>query len=247
MTDLKKTYIGHIIRLSPQQNFGFIESEKFEEFFFYIDNKENKTKDLEGLKKTKHKFCLGDEVQFRLRKSSLKDQSDFEAYDLIFIKNRRIELLLEEANNNKILKGYLKLIGDDNFYVKHIPTYIFIKLKISKSETCLQENYFQKINSLVEFELTQSENTDKLLAVFKDRKFREVDEKILNIIESGEIIVATIIGRNLKGYFVTILDDTIKSFVYLKKDMMVLTNFNNGEKINVIIKKTTTFYKLEMI
>ena len=164
-----------------------------------------------------------------------------------FIKNRRIELLLEEAKNNKILKGYLKLIGDDNFYVKHIPSYIFIKLKISKSETDIQDNYYNKTNSLVEFELTQFEKTDKLSAVLINRKFKEIDKPILNIIESKEVITATITGRNLKGYYVTILDNTIKSFIYLKKDTMDLTDFKKGEKIKVIIKETTNSYKLEVV
>ena len=246
MTNSQRTFIGHVIRLNPQQNFGFIESENFEEFYFYIDTKKNKSNDEHELQKKQHKFCLGDEVQFKLRKS-LINQSELEAYDLKFIKNRRIELLLEEAKNNKILKGYLKLIGDDNFYVKHIPSYIFIKLKISKSETDIQDNYYNKTNSLVEFELTQFEKTDKLSAVLINRKFKEIDKPILNIIESKEVITATITGRNLKGYYVTILDNTIKSFIYLKKDTMDLTDFKKGEKIKVIIKETTNSYKLEVV
>lgn len=246
MEDLEKTYIGHIVRLKKQQNFGFIESENFEEFFFYIDKKEyNVNKNNGGIKNTK-KFCLGDEVKFKLRKSLIYE-FELEAYDIIFVKNRRIELLIEEAKQNKILNGFLKLIDDDNFYVKHIPTYIFIKLKISKSETDIQDNYYNKINSLVEFELTHIEKIDKLSAVLTNRKFKDVDKTILNIIESKEVITATITGRNLKGYYVTFLDNTTKSFIYLKKDTMDLTNFKKGEKINVIIKETTNSYKLEMV
>jgi hypothetical protein len=81
----------------------------------------------EGLIKKVHKFCSGDEVEFKL-KPSFKDSSKFEAYDIKFIRNERRELCMSIDAFIPTPKSLTKE-GIDNFYQYKKGDVVLVRLK----------------------------------------------------------------------------------------------------------------------
>lgn len=233
--DTLQTFTGHITRFDNQRNFGFIETENNEQYFFFFDKAEVIAQKRAGIIEKVHKYCSGDEVQFKLQPCA-KDKTKLQAYDLKFIRNQRRELLIEEAKTNDILLGYLKLIDNEKFFVKHISTYVFIELKISNWETNLQANYYNRIDTLVEFQLTQLEKIDRLSATLVQRDFKKQFNQISNLRTSQELTPALVTGRNKNGFFVTILNNTTNAFITCDEEKLNFYNFQKGDTVNVIVK-----------
>jgi cold shock CspA family protein len=88
MTESNKINTGYISRFDIQRQFGFIETENENSYFFFFDKTELIQLKRKGLIDKIHKFCSGDEVEFELGPSK-KDANKIEAYNLKFIKNER--------------------------------------------------------------------------------------------------------------------------------------------------------------
>lgn len=231
MTDNSNTYIGHVTRFDNERHFGFIETENEKSYFFFFDKTEQIQLKKQGLVNKIHKFHSGDEVEFKIRPSQ-KDAIKFEAFDLKFIKNERRENLVTEAIQTDTLLGYLKLIDNEKFFVKHKSTYVFIPLDISEWETDLDEIYYNRIDKLVNFRLTQTQKLDKLKAVLTDAKFSKEFYEIKSSIDNETTIQATITGKNSQGLFATIFDGLIEGFIPISKnpDNIELLRFEKIKK-----------------
>lgn len=234
MTESNNTYIGHVSRFDNERHFGFVETENEKSYFFFFDKTEQIQLKRQGLIDKIHKFHSGDEVEFKIRPSQ-KDERKFEAYDLKFIKNERRENLVTEANQSDTLLGYLKLIDNDRFYVKHKSTYVFIPLDISEWETDLDEIYYNRIDKLVNFKLTQTQKIDKLKAVLTDVMFSKEYYEIKSAFDNETTIQATITGKNSQGLFATILNGRIEGFIPISKspDSTELLRFEQIRKGSV--------------
>lgn len=216
LSDTKLTYFGHVSRYDTDRHFGFIETED-NTYFFFFDKKEQIQLKKSGVIDRIHKFSSGDEVEFQLR-PSIKDSSRLEAYNIKFIRNLRRQKLVEEAKEKDILLGYLKQVDNEKLFVKHKTTYVFVPLKISEWETDLEAVYFDRIDKLVEFRLTQTEKLDKLCAVLTDRKFSKEYQMITELMQSEQATEAKITGRNIHGLFATVFNGTLNGFVTLSKE-----------------------------
>ncbi|MDR1543286.1 MAG: S1 RNA-binding domain-containing protein [Prevotellaceae bacterium] len=95
--------------------------------------------------------------------------------------------MVDKFAQERVLKGYLKQIGD-MFYVKDIDTYILIPIEIKEIETDIDSVYTDRINQIVEFELHETDNLDKLTATLCDRKIDSICNKIKQCFETQEII-----------------------------------------------------------
>lgn len=217
MTENNKIYIGHVTRFDNERHFGFVETEEEQTYFFFFDKKEQIKLKKQGLIDKIHKFHSGDEVEFKIRPSQ-KDNNKFEAFDLKFIKNERRENLVAEANQSETLLGYLKLIDNEKLFVKHKSTYVFIPLDISEWETDLEEVYYNRIDKLVSFKLTQTQKTDKLKAVLTDVKFDQNYYEIKSAVDNEKTLQATITGKNSQGLFATIFNGQIEGFIPISKN-----------------------------
>lgn len=237
MIENDKTYIGHITLYDNERNFGFVESEDEQSYFFFIDKKEQLREQIklrkQGQRSKTHQFCSGDEVEFKL-KPSQKATEKTEAYDLKFIKNERREQLINEANQSDNLLGYIKLIDNDKLFVKHISTYIFIPLVISNWETNIDEVYYNRAEQLVTFRLTQTQKIDKLKAVLTDTKFIDEYYELLSAKENETVLTAKITGRNSEGLFATLFNGQVNGFVPISKnpDSLELLKFEKLRKGN---------------
>ena len=120
-------------------------------------------------------------------------------------------MLINEAKEKTVLFGYLKKIKD-KFFVKHISTYIFVPIKFSKYETDFDFVYEERINELVQFQLINTNNIDKLKAVLTDRKYRYDWGQIEKMFENQEVISGHIKQRT-KGGFIVGLKEGIDAFL----------------------------------
>jgi cold shock CspA family protein len=240
VTENSKIYIGHITRFDSERHFGFVETENENSYFFFFEKTEQIQLKRQGLINKIHKFCSGDEVEFKLRPSQ-KDTNKTEAFDLRFIKNERREKLIEEANQSDNLLGYLKLIDNDKFFVKHISTYVFIPIDISDWETDLHETYTNRLDKLVNFKLTQTQKIDKLKAILTDMKFIDEYYELKSAIDNATILTATITGKNSQGLFATILNGHIDGFIPVSTnpdnfELLKFEKLRKGNNTNVKIK-----------
>lgn len=232
--NLSKTYQGVITYYSKEKSFGFIDTDIKEEIFFYND-----TAYLRGVSRNElkeiHQFQIGDEVTFNVRNSS-KEPSGYEAYNLQFIKNEKIQILFKLVDEKKEIPGFLKKIGN-NFYVKDKETYLFIRIKISVWETCLDELYEGRINEPVYYSiLKKNESIHKMNALIVDRVFSESYYILQTFKDSGLQTNAIITGKNKNGYYVTLLDNSVTAFLTFKELENKSINLTKHDKIEVTIK-----------
>jgi len=192
---------GIVSHFDVQKKFGFIESDN-NSYFFFIDSDNIRAKIIalkkQGIKaKIKTIYNIGDEVNFKLKHSENK----VEAFDIEYVGNEQRQLLIEEYKEKKVLLGYLKKINDI-FWVKHISTYVFLPVEISKYE--IGSVYEERINQLVQFHLKNINKIDKIKAVLTDRKYTCEWEKIQELFERQEIVCGHIKHRTKGGFIVDI-------------------------------------------
>lgn len=102
--DISLTYRGIVTYFSPEKRFGFLDTEDREGIFFFVDMMQFKDLPKEEKKELKFNFIRGDEVFFKIKYSE-KNESGFEAFDLKFIKNDKVDQLYELVEVNKELAG----------------------------------------------------------------------------------------------------------------------------------------------
>ncbi len=118
---------------------GKISFVNYEKLFATIDylnnNKEKsvnfKTNAADSSKKAHH-YRLGDVVSFQLKLSDRGDKMT--AFNVKFVHNTAIDLLIQKAAIENRFSGYLKKVEDD-FFVKEWDSYIFFPLQVSPWET----------------------------------------------------------------------------------------------------------------
>lgn len=231
----KEVLIGHVTQFNNKRSFGFIESGT-DEFFFFIDRSEKIRLRKSRLIDEIHRFSSGDEVEFKI-KPSLQDNTNLIAYDVQFIRNYRRQALIEDANENKVLKGYIKQVGNDGFFVKHINTYVYCPLQISGWEIDFQSVYLDRVEKLVEFRLLETNRIDKVKAELIDQKFCKEYFDIIELKETGKEIEALITGRNSHGYFASILDGAVEGFIlFPAEEKTKFDTLRNGDIAIVTIK-----------
>jgi len=103
----------------------------------------------EGKKTAKkpHKFRVGDQVNFQVKRSDKGDKMI--AYNVKFLYNQELEKLISRAAVENRFSGYLKLV-DDELFVKEWDSYIFFPLKLSIWENPPAESAF---NEAISFKL----------------------------------------------------------------------------------------------
>ncbi|GHT68499.1 hypothetical protein FACS189452_08280 [Bacteroidia bacterium] len=198
-------YNGIVSHYNESKHYGFIEGEDNNSYYFFVDTKALKQKNIElrkqnQTKKYRLKFCAGDEIQFKIR--TINDKS--EAYDIEYIRNVKRELLVAESEEKQVLSGYLKQIDGNKFFVKHISTYIFIPIKISNNEIDIDSVYAQRLNQLVQFKLEHQNKIEKLSAILVDREFGEDWRKVKEAYNTQKIIRGHIKSRTKGGMIVDI-------------------------------------------
>lgn len=85
----------------------------------------------ETVSKKPHQYRLGDVVSFRTRLSDRGDK--MAAFDVKFLHNTAIDLLIQRAAIENRFSGYLKKV-EDKYYIKEADSYILLPLQLSPWE-----------------------------------------------------------------------------------------------------------------
>jgi hypothetical protein len=85
----------------------------------------------ETVNKKPHQYRLGDVVSFRTRLSDRGDK--MAAYDVSYLHNTAIDLLIQRAAIENRFSGYLKKV-EDRYFIKEADSYILLPLQLSPWE-----------------------------------------------------------------------------------------------------------------
>ena len=204
---------GHVLSYNKLRQFGFVESEDSQSHFFYIDKKaQSKIKIDKDRIHLVHRYHSGDEVEFKIRKSELRE-GQTEAYDLKFIRNVNREKLVKEYLAKGVLTGQLK-VSENILLIHHDNSNVNIYIYYSIWEKEL--NFLNKdlIDSKVNFTLMNIEEPDKIIAILYDRKFTDEYLELKKLLDTGKTIEAIITGKYESGFIVSILENRYKGNVH---------------------------------
>jgi ribosomal protein S1 len=240
--EINQVHTGHIVRLSNEKTYGFIEEENGELYFFHAltEKKQQKKLKQEGLLPSIQNYISGDQVSFKLR-SSQKENYKLEAYDVKFLANKGRHELINEFQKNNILYGYIKIIDSNKLFVKHIATYIHLPILISDWEEKKDEVYINRENKLVGFRLNQTVKTDKLVAILTDAKFIDEYYILMSHFDNQTTLQAVITGKNKNGYYALLFEGKIEGFIkYIFNSSTIkgdsFSQFKKGDLVTVRIK-----------
>ena len=93
------------------------------------DKQQEKYVQLKLIKKA-HRFLVGDNVKFIIKKSAA---NVFFADHILYEYNNALEVLVEKASLTNKFLGYIKMV-DDKYFIKEIDSYLFFPLHLSKFE-----------------------------------------------------------------------------------------------------------------
>ena len=135
---------------SIQGKITFIHHEKGRAVIEYTDNGRKKTiqadisiKEQQKLKEQKiikktHRFLMGDQVTFAIKKTGANGSQQF-ATKLQYQYNTALEILINKAATENKFLGYIKNT-DGQYFIKEIDSYLFFPLTVSVYEIMPTEN-----------------------------------------------------------------------------------------------------------
>jgi ribosomal protein S1 len=154
---------------------------------FKIDQSEQLNPDGKKGTKKSHKFRIGDEVNFQLKRSDKGDKMI--AYNVKFLYNQELEKLINRATIENRFSGYLKVV-DDELFVKEWDSYIFFPLKLSSWENPPAESAF---NEAITFKLLNLEKPHAIAAELFSHDFIPEYRKALELFNNKKPIEGTVI------------------------------------------------------
>jgi len=142
----------------------------------------------DGKKTTKkpHKFRIGDQVNFRVKRSDRGDKMI--AYNVKFLYNQELEKLINRAAVENRFSGYLKVV-DDELFVKEWDSYIFFPLKLSNWENPPAESAF---NEAISFKLLNLDKPNAVAAELFSHDFIPEYRKAMELFNTKTPVEATI-------------------------------------------------------
>jgi len=184
----------------------------------------------DGQKGTKkpHKFRIGDEVNFQVKRADKGDKMI--AYNVKFLYNQELEKLINRAMIENRFSGYLKVV-DDELFVKEWDSYIFFPLKLSNWENPPAESAF---NEAISFKLLNLDKPHAVAAELFSHDFIPEYRKALEFFNNKKIIETTVSKVSPFAVYLDLFDNNkMQAKIQLPADG--LKEAKAGDKIKVII------------
>ncbi len=239
--DTNQEHVGYVTRYFKDRSFGFIENEAGEVYFFFRDKVELMQQKQAGLISFIHSFNEGDRVSFKLRES-VKQEGKLEAYDVVYLTNKHVELLTSEFENNSVLEGKLKIVDEAKFFVHHSDTGMDLPVSISAWEENLEEVYHARENTLVSFKITKVGKKHKFSVALTDIQLIPAYYEIMSHYSNQTTLPGKVTGINKFGVHVAICQGKVKGFIYFSPNMELeevndkLRQLQKGVEIEVWVK-----------
>jgi ribosomal protein S1 len=176
----------------------YVTNNKIKTIQAVIDEKQQEKYVQLKLIKKAHRFLVGDNVKFIIKKSS---NNVFFADHVLYEFNNALEVLVDKALISNKFLGYVKVV-DEKYYIKEIDSYLFFPLKVSKFEIAPTEDELAKP---VSFKFIDLEKPEKmvaelynhqylpgfLLAIKQHKKEEEVESTVTKVSPYGVFVTLT--------------------------------------------------------
>ena len=174
-----------------------------------------------------HHYRVGDEVNFEIK---LTDRGDkMTAYNVRFLYNTALELLLNKTVVENRFLGFLKLV-DDQFFVKELDSYIFFPLVLSKWEKEPDEKLF---NEAVDFKLIHLDKPKNISAELFTHEYIPEYKSALHYYKNKIPIDATVYKVSPYAAYVHVVGTKIQAKIDVSN--AGATELQEGSVVKVLI------------
>lgn len=223
----QQLYRGKISFVNYEKQFATIE---------YLQNNKAKsvnckTNAAESGKKS-HQYRLGDAVSFQLKLSDRGDKMT--AYNVTFLHNTAIDLLIQKAVIENRFAGYLKIV-DGKFFVKECDTYILFPIQLSRWE---KEPVETAANEIISFKLINQDKPNSVGAELFSHNYIPEYKKALQHFNNKIEIAAIVYKVSPHAVYLNLFGDKMQAklpVTDLQKDAV-----NEGEIVRVQITHFTS-------
>lgn len=184
----------------------------------------------DGLNKKPHQFRIGDIVSFRLK---LSDRGDKQAaYDVKYLHNEAIDLLIQKAAIENRFSGYLKKV-EDRYLVKEINSYILFPLQLSPWEMPPADT---AENQAISFSLLNLDKPNAIVAGLFSHNFIPAYKKAVQYFKNEIEAEATISRLSPHAVYVTLFDGAMQA-----KLPVAAVEEKVGDSVAVLITHLTPY------
>lgn len=210
---------------------SFINYEKYFATIEYTHNSKHKSVNCKtnapDSGKKPHQYKLGDEVSFQLRLSDRGDKMT--AYNVKFLHNTSIDLLIQKAAIENRFSGYYKKV-DDKYFVKEWESYILFPLQLSPWEIPPAET---AENEAIAFKLLNLDKPNAVTAELFSHNYIPAYRTALQHFTNKIDTEATVFRISPHAVYVTLFDGAIEGKLSLKD--VEGTTLKEGDKVQVMI------------
>jgi ribosomal protein S1 len=205
---------------SQKATIEYISNNKIKSIQAIVDDIHQERMVAQRLIKKPHRFLIGDNVKFVIKKSSA---NVFFADQVIFEFNNAIDLLIDKSRIANKFLGYIKVV-EDNYFIKEIESYLFFPLQLSKFEIPPVANESDKA---VAFKLLNIEKPEKLKAELYNHNYIPGFKVAVKQHKSEEAVDAVVTKITPYGVFVVLTESKLEA--KLPVDEMLSEKINKGE------------------
>lgn len=167
------------------------------------DKQQQKYVEMKLIKKP-HRFLVGDNVKFVIKKSST---NVFFADHVLYEFNNSLEVLIEKARVVNKFLGYIKIV-EEKYFIKEIDSYLFFPLQLSRFEIKPEITATEKP---VSFKLLNVEKPDKITAELYNHNYLPGYKKTIQQFKNEEVIDAIVKRITPYGVFVILTESQLEA------------------------------------
>lgn len=221
----EKVLKGTISFVNYDKNFATIEYEQGAK-----KKSVNCKTDFESTGRKPHHFRVGDGVSFQLRLSDRGDKMT--AYNVKFMYNTAMDLLIQKANIENRFSGYLKKV-EDKYFIKEWDSYIFFPLQVSPWEIPPVES---AENEAISFRFLNLDKPNSIVAELFSHNFIPEYKKAYQHFKNKIVIDAIVSRKSPHAIYLDLFGEKIQAKLKMA-DMYA--DVKAGDSIPVLISHLT--------
>jgi len=215
---------------------SFINYEKHFATIDYLHNNKQKavnckTDAIDSGKKP-HQYKLGDGVSFRLKLSDRGDKMT--AYNVKFIHNAAIDLLIQKAAIENRFSGYLKKV-EDKYFVKEWDSYVLFPIQLSPWEKPPVET---AANEAISFKLINLDKPNNIQAELFSHNYIPEYKKAVQHFNNKIEIEAIIYKISPHAVYLNLFGDKMQAKLQLTAEEK--NQLKEGDELTVLITHLTS-------
>lgn len=216
----KITYINNE---KQKATIEYISQNKIKNIQAIIDDKQQQKYVQLKLIKKPHRFLVGDNVKFVIKKSSA---NVFFADHVLYEFNNSLEVLIEKAKTINKFLGYIKIV-DEKYFIKEIDSYLFFPLQFSRFEIKPEITATEKP---ISFKFLNLDKTDKIAVELYNHNYISGFKIAVKQFKNEEIISALVNKITPYGVFVVLSESLLEAKLQIDD---IISNKINNKEINL--------------